>query len=100
MLTRTSSINRENEPMPTRHPIVAGGESRYLRRMIFEQIRSGGCLSYVVGCEDTRAAVIVDPELDQTDRYLALIAEKGLRAHYAVDTHTHADHFTAARELG
>jgi glyoxylase-like metal-dependent hydrolase (beta-lactamase superfamily II)/rhodanese-related sulfurtransferase len=68
--------------------------------MIFEQIRSGGCLSYVMGCEDTRAAVIVDPELEQTDRYLALVAEKGLRVHYVLDTHTHADHFTATRELG
>ncbi len=68
--------------------------------MFFEQIRSGGCLSYVIGCEDTRAAIIVDPELDQTDRYLALVAEKGLRVHYLLDTHTHADHFTAARELG
>src|SRR4051812_7996405 len=68
--------------------------------MIFEQIRSGGCLSYVIGCEETRAALIVDPELDQTDRYLALIAEKGLRVRYLVDSHTHADHFSAARELG
>jgi len=68
--------------------------------MFFEQVRSGGCLSYILGCEDTRVAAIVDPELDQTDRYLALIAEKGLRVRYLLDTHTHADHFTAARELG
>jgi glyoxylase-like metal-dependent hydrolase (beta-lactamase superfamily II)/rhodanese-related sulfurtransferase len=68
--------------------------------MIFEQIRSGGCLSYVIGCEETRAALIVDPELDQTDRYLALIGEKGLRVRYLLDSHTHADHFSAARELG
>ena len=43
---------------------------------------------------------MVDPELDETDRYLALAAEKGLRIRYVLDTHTHADHFTAARELG
>lgn len=67
--------------------------------MIFEQLRSGGCLSYMVGCEDTRAAVIVDPELGQSDRYLALLAEKGLRLRYLLDTHTHADHFSGAREL-
>jgi glyoxylase-like metal-dependent hydrolase (beta-lactamase superfamily II)/rhodanese-related sulfurtransferase len=67
--------------------------------MIFEQVRSGGCLSYVIGCEDTRAAVVVDPELGQADRYLALAAEKGLRIRYLLDTHTHADHFTGAREL-
>jgi glyoxylase-like metal-dependent hydrolase (beta-lactamase superfamily II)/rhodanese-related sulfurtransferase len=67
--------------------------------MFFEQIRSGGCLSYVIGCEESRAAVIVDPELGLTDRYLALVTEKGLRVRYLLDTHTHADHFTATREL-
>jgi glyoxylase-like metal-dependent hydrolase (beta-lactamase superfamily II)/rhodanese-related sulfurtransferase len=67
--------------------------------MIFEQVRSGGCLSYLVGCEETRAAILVDPELDQSDRYLALLAEKGLRLRYVMDTHTHADHFSAARAL-
>jgi glyoxylase-like metal-dependent hydrolase (beta-lactamase superfamily II) len=67
--------------------------------MFFEQIRTGGCLSYVIGCEDTRAAIVVDPELDQVDRYLALVSEKGLRPKYALDTHTHADHFSATREI-
>ena len=54
----------------------------------------------MIGCEATRHAVVVDPELDEADRYLALAAEKGLRIRRIVDTHTHADHFTAARELG
>jgi glyoxylase-like metal-dependent hydrolase (beta-lactamase superfamily II)/rhodanese-related sulfurtransferase len=69
-------------------------------RMIFEQVRSGGCLSYLIGCEETRAALIVDPELDRRDHYLALAAERGLRIRYVIDTHTHADHFSATRELG
>jgi glyoxylase-like metal-dependent hydrolase (beta-lactamase superfamily II)/rhodanese-related sulfurtransferase len=67
--------------------------------MFFEQIRTGGCLSYVIGCEETRAAIVVDPESDQVDRYLALASEKGLRPKYVLDTHTHADHFSATREL-
>ena len=67
--------------------------------MIFEQIRSGGCLSYLIGCQDTCAAIIVDPELEQTDRYIALAAEKALRVRYVLDTHTHADHFSATRAL-
>src|SRR4030095_7590604 len=49
---------------------------------------------------ETRAALVVDPELDQADRYVALASEKGLRIRYLVDTHTHADHFTATRALG
>jgi glyoxylase-like metal-dependent hydrolase (beta-lactamase superfamily II) len=68
--------------------------------MIFEQLRTGGCLSYLVGCEDTRAAVVVDPQLDLIDRYVVMASEKGLRLRYVLDTHTHADHFTGTHELG
>jgi glyoxylase-like metal-dependent hydrolase (beta-lactamase superfamily II)/rhodanese-related sulfurtransferase len=68
--------------------------------MLFEQIRSGGCLSYLIGCDDSCAALIVDPHLDQLDRYVALVTERGMRVHYIAETHTHADHFSAARELG
>jgi rhodanese-related sulfurtransferase len=31
--------------------------------MIFETVVSGGCRSYVVGCEGTCAAALIDPEL-------------------------------------
>jgi len=68
--------------------------------MIFEQVRHGGCLSYLIGCDSTRAAIVVDPELGEADRYVTLAGEKGLRIRYVLDTHTHADHFTASRELG
>ena len=67
--------------------------------MIFESVSSGGCRSYLVGCEQTCAAALIDPELSQIDRYLALAARHGLRFHYVVDTHTHADHFSATRQL-
>ena len=67
--------------------------------MHFEEVRSGGCLSYVIGCERSCAGLIVDPALEQVDRYLALAREKGLRVRYVVETHTHADHFSASREL-
>jgi glyoxylase-like metal-dependent hydrolase (beta-lactamase superfamily II)/rhodanese-related sulfurtransferase len=68
--------------------------------MLFEQIRSGGCLSYLIGCDETCAAMIVDPHLEQLDRYVALALERGMRIHYICETHTHADHFSAARALG
>jgi glyoxylase-like metal-dependent hydrolase (beta-lactamase superfamily II) len=67
--------------------------------MIFEQIATGGCQSYLVGCADTCAAALIDPEQSQVDRYLALAARESLRIRYLVDTHTHADHFSGTREL-
>jgi glyoxylase-like metal-dependent hydrolase (beta-lactamase superfamily II)/rhodanese-related sulfurtransferase len=67
--------------------------------MIFEQIASGGCQSYLVGCDATCAAALIDPEISQIDRYLALAAKHGMRIRFLVDTHTHADHFSATQEL-
>lgn len=69
------------------------------RAMIFEAVATGGCRSYLIGCEETCAAVLIDPELSQIDRYLALAARDGLRIRYLVDTHTHADHFSATQQL-
>jgi glyoxylase-like metal-dependent hydrolase (beta-lactamase superfamily II)/rhodanese-related sulfurtransferase len=68
--------------------------------MIFETFAAGGCRSYLVGCEATCAAVLIDPELSLMDHYRGHLAQNGLVAHYVVDTHTHADHFSASRELG
>jgi glyoxylase-like metal-dependent hydrolase (beta-lactamase superfamily II)/rhodanese-related sulfurtransferase len=67
--------------------------------MIFEQIVAGGCRSYLIGCDETCAAAVIDPEISQIDRYLALAARDGLRIHHVIDTHTHADHFSATRHL-
>lgn len=68
--------------------------------MIFEQIATGGCQSYLLGCEATRAAVLIDPELSRIDHYRGFCAQHGLSMKYLIDTHTHADHFSASRELG
>ena len=67
--------------------------------MLFETVATGGCRSYLIGCEQTCAAALIDPELSQVDRYLALAARDGLRIKYLVDTHTHADHFSATQQL-
>ena len=67
--------------------------------MLFEQIATGGCQSYLVGCAKTCIAALIDPENSQIDRYQALAAQHGLRIRYAIDTHTHADHFSATRRL-
>ena len=67
--------------------------------MIFEQIGVGGCRSYLIGCAETCAAAVIDPEVSQIDRYLGLAARDGLRIRFVIDTHTHADHFSATRQL-
>jgi glyoxylase-like metal-dependent hydrolase (beta-lactamase superfamily II)/rhodanese-related sulfurtransferase len=67
--------------------------------MLFETVATGGCRSYLIGCEETCAAALIDPELSQVDRYAVLAARDGLRIKYLVDTHTHADHFSATQQL-
>jgi glyoxylase-like metal-dependent hydrolase (beta-lactamase superfamily II)/rhodanese-related sulfurtransferase len=67
--------------------------------MIFEQIATGGCQSYLVGCAETCATAVIDPEVGQIDRYLALAGRDGLRIRFVIDTHTHADHFSGTRQL-
>lgn len=64
--------------------------------MFFQQISDGGCQSYVLGCEASCSAVIIDPALGQVERYLGIVSREGLRVRYIVETHTHADHFSAA----
>ncbi len=67
--------------------------------MIFETVTTGGCRSYLIGCEEACAAAVIDPELSKIERYIALAAKDGLRIRYLVDTHTHADHFSGTQQL-
>jgi len=68
--------------------------------MFFALFRDGeGCKSYILGCEETCAAAIIDPALDLVDRYIGEVGKQGLRLRYIIDTHTHADHFSGARAL-
>jgi glyoxylase-like metal-dependent hydrolase (beta-lactamase superfamily II) len=67
--------------------------------MIFEQVATGGCQSYLIGCNETCAGAVIDPEVRQINRYQALAAQHGVRIRYVIDTHTHADHFSAAKQL-
>ena len=67
--------------------------------MIFEQLSAGGCESYLIGCAESCAAALIDPEISLIDRYLAMAAHSSLRIHYLIDTHTHADHFSATQQL-
>ncbi|WP_394147333.1 MBL fold metallo-hydrolase [Shewanella atlantica] len=68
--------------------------------MIFHRIRTDrGCQSYLLGCSETNSAIIIDPEISQMEHYLGLASHDGLTIHYLLDTHTHADHFSASKQL-
>lgn len=54
--------------------------------------------AYLIGCQRTGEAVVVDPERD-VDRYLKVAAENGLRITAVAETHIHADYLSGAREL-
>jgi glyoxylase-like metal-dependent hydrolase (beta-lactamase superfamily II) len=65
---------------------------------LFEQFSvERGCLGYIVA--SARRAAIFDPELEMVEPMLDFVFEHGLKPAYIVDTHTHADHISGAREL-
>jgi glyoxylase-like metal-dependent hydrolase (beta-lactamase superfamily II) len=67
--------------------------------IFFEQIRSSGCLSYLIGSKKARRCLVIDPDLDKTDEYLDIAESLSSSLVYAIDTHTHADHNSACKIL-
>lgn len=69
--------------------------------MIFRQLfEPDSCTyTYLLGCPETKQAVLIDPALDTVDRDLEVLRELGLELVHTVDTHHHADHLTGARIL-
>ncbi len=54
--------------------------------------------AYLVGCQRTRQALIIDPERD-VDRYIAIARREELRITATAETHIHADFLSGCREL-
>jgi len=84
-------------PFADRAAIIASSNGEH--GLIFEQFAVGGCQSYAIGCEETFAGALIDPEIHLIDRYRAIAAREGLTIHFIIDTHTHADHFSASHQL-
>ena len=66
-------------------------------RQLFEPLSS--TYTYLLGCEETGQAVLVDPVVNAMERDLGVVHELGLKLAFALDTHIHADHITAALHL-
>ncbi|MEO8249754.1 MAG: MBL fold metallo-hydrolase [Burkholderiales bacterium] len=66
-------------------------------RQWFEPLSS--TYTYLLGCEETGQALLIDPVIVAIERDLAEIQRLGLKLEWTLDTHIHADHITAALEL-
>src|ERR1700734_3622504 len=69
--------------------------------MIFRQLfdATSGTYTYLLASRPGGEALIIDPVLEKTDRYLQLIRELDLKLVKAIDTHLHADHITGLGAL-
>ena len=54
--------------------------------------------SYLIGCQQTGNAVVVDPNRD-VEQYVVAAEHEGLRVTHVTETHIHADFVSGAREL-
>lgn len=55
--------------------------------------------TYLLGCESSKKAVLIDTVASETERYIRLLHDLDLRLVYTLETHVHADHITAAGML-
>ena len=53
---------------------------------------------YIIGCEETKAAAVIDPG-DDADRILMDLAESKLTVSCIINTHGHFDHVGANKRL-
>ena len=69
--------------------------------MLFRQLFDGvSCTyTYLLAPGEGGEALIIDPVLDQVDRYMQLLEELDLKLVKALDTHVHADHISAIGAL-
>ena len=69
--------------------------------MIFRQLfePQSSAYTYLIACDDSREAALIDPVLETVERDLQLLKELGLTLRYTIETHIHADHVTGASLL-
>ena len=68
--------------------------------MIIKTLAVGPIMAncYIVGCENSKQAAVIDPG-DDADRILMTLAEDKLTVKYILNTHGHFDHVGANRRI-
>lgn len=72
-------------------------EGAMLFRQLFEPQSS--TYTYLIGCEATGQAALIDPVLETVERDLQELEALGLTLRFTIETHIHADHVTGASKL-
>lgn len=67
-----------------------------LLRRLYEDMLSQA--SYIIACDETRHAIVIDPNRD-IDKYLAVAKADKLKITHVTETHIHADYVSGARAL-
>tara|TARA_B100001063_G_scaffold239098_1_gene262190 strand:+ start:2349 stop:3029 length:681 start_codon:yes stop_codon:yes gene_type:complete len=69
--------------------------------MIFKQLfdQKSSTYTYLIASSNGREALIIDPVIENTAKYINLLKELDLKLVKVVDTHIHADHVTGASQL-
>lgn len=69
--------------------------------MIFRQLFDADTYTYtyLIGCEFTHKAILIDTVASEVESYLSLLNELDLTLVYTLETHVHADHITGASLL-
>ena len=69
--------------------------------MIFEQLfdQKSSTYTYIIASGEGREALIIDPVIEYSDEYSAILNNLDLKLVKVIDTHIHADHISALNEL-
>jgi len=69
--------------------------------MIFEQLfdTKSSTYTYIISSGKGREALIIDPVIESTDKYIKILKNLDLKLVKVIDTHIHADHVSGLNEL-
>ena len=69
--------------------------------MIFNQLfdNKSSTYTYIISSGKGREALIIDPVIEHTNKYIKILKDLKLRLVKVIDTHIHADHISGLNEL-